>query len=353
MSAAKIEVGKVYKRGESEVYILYIQEKSTSWNDLRGCNMPTPEVIQGVVLSRRYDTALMKIQRDSIGEEVQKPYNKEEWGIKVLYRILFSEVVFMYRESRKGHTREATKRHIEKLYSEINDKCYSGARTIGNYKKFLKRKNALCRLVLKSKSKSRGAKQRSIRFDKAEPITLPICEECPKGPEDSTWSALDILRHTQGAKNHMNLTFREFTNRNLHKKTYEFDSLYPFQMSVLGYSRENEIAMSWLGIVDKRSYDLKKIEGQSYFPNALSSDGKHYVKPYGWPELYPGRVKTEEEAKALSGCKNKGGLTYPKWLSLNPSYISAICGHLVNNGSIKEMMSCKNCAIRRYKQWLK
>lgn len=356
MSATKIEVGKVYKRGDSEVYIIYIREKYILKGEV-GINRAVPEEVHAVNLSKPYNFAKIKTKQATIGAEVQKPFNKENWGIKTLYSILYNECRFMYEQTRRtGLCKASTRENIAMLYGDVADRCLNKTRNISNYKKLLYKKNNLCRLVLKNKSNSRGAAQRISRFDIISPVKLPCCKECPKDVTEGIdrLNAFYRLIWDNGARNHMNLTFREFADMGLNKTIKEVRADSPFQiLGVVCRGTENARYKNWVGILDICSYDIKMYKGQEYLPNAKISDGKNYIKPYGWPEIYKGRIQTEEETKALRGCKNKKGLTYPQWLSLTPKQIKALCGHLAPNLGIENMLNCSKCAKIRYSLWLK
>lgn len=362
MSATKVEVGRVYKRGDSEVYIICIKEKRVLKKYAgRDFDKIIPEEIYAVILDKPYDRAKIKVGRLSIGEEVQKPINKSEWGIKVLYSILYNECRFMYDQSRRtGFCKASTRGHIENLLEEVSNRCYNKTRNLKNYKKLLDKKNSLCRLVVKKKSNSRGALQRSKRFDRDVPIKLPCCVESPKPASEEIESLNNVVnrfRHDRNSRNHMNLTLSEFNSMGLLKRLYNVPTDFPHSMYDLSRNESlTYVQKEWLGILEISSYDLKKEGGQEYFPNARVKDGKNYIKPYGWPEIYKGRIQTKEETKALRGCKNKKGLTYPQWLSVSPSYLTSLCGHYVHYVAVDDLnniLNCQECAVKRYKAWLK
>jgi hypothetical protein len=360
MFVTKLEVGKVYKYGTSEIYIVHIKENPPKKNR-DGVWAPQPKSITGVDLGRPWDSSTVKLNSSStkLGEEVEKPFNREEWGIKTLYNILYNECRFIYNHvGRRIQGREEEVKAIETLYKDVVSQCDRAVRNLDKYKKLLARKNSLCRLVLRNKSNSRGASQRAVRFDYKVREKLPIGTECPP-PED--WEVPEALltacnrmaRNDVQYKNHLNLTIDEFTKMNLGRVQFDYCTDYPQSIGAINSHRYGVSTLEWLGADSESSYYIRTIEGDEYFSNASIKDGKHYIKPYGWPELYKGRLQTLPEVRALRGRKNGKGLTYIRWLSTNPEYLVPFCGHAPAGCSVAVALNCPACAKSRYEYWLK
>jgi hypothetical protein len=359
---AALKEGSIYKYGKnSRMYILHKGELGLPAR----AGIPQKTLIHACDLKKTVDVGPLKLTNANMfGSEIEMPLNKEEWGINILFKILAVECLFLQNILYKKYS-ETGKRilynKMSTLYSEVYSCINNKQRSLKKYKEFLAKKNSIFILIPRKKSNSRGAYQRKHRFDiKDKYVELPWGTEGPGPvilmdgtPYKGNDNAFLRIKMTPKWLNYLGLSYHQFLNADLyteyHNKITTKIPRGPIKIS-RGTFKE-EPYLQWLGIKNKKEYQILEIDDEEYFPNAALQDRNYYIKPYGWPELYKGRLRIIQEVKALQGKKNIKGLRYIPWLQRRPGHIANLCGHFIKKGGAEEFLSCSRCAKTRYCYW--